>query len=145
MRELVQVVARYGLRLHGDYLPEGVRGYYSPSERRIYFDMRLTYNERRGTIGHELGHAHHGHDCSTEANERQADTFAARLLIHPDDYAEVARVNPDREHIADELRVPEDIVEAFEAHCIRRLGDKVYAEPKHGRARWSHPATDDLH
>lgn len=137
MRDLVQIVARYGLRLHGDYLPPNVRGYYSPTERRIYFDLRLTYNERRGTIGHELGHAHHGHDCSTDANERQADAFAARLLIHPDDYAEAARVNPDREHIADELCVPVDIVEAFETHCLARLGNKVYSSPKIGRSEWS--------
>lgn len=137
MRDLVQIVARYGLRLHGAHLPPNVRGYYSPAERRIYFDLRLTYNERRGTIGHELGHAHHGHDCSTDRNERQADAFAARLLIRPEDYAEAARMNPDREFIADELRVPVDIVEAFEAHCLTRLGDKVYASPKLGRAEWS--------
>lgn len=132
MRELVQLVGRYGLSLHASHLPDDVRGYYSPHERRIYFDLSLTPNERRATIAHELGHHHHGHDCSSPANERQADVYAATLLIHPDDYAQVARVVEGRAEIADELNVTEDIVEAFERHCIERIGDAVYTR-KHLR------------
>lgn len=126
MRKLVRIARRHGLSLHASRLPRDVRGYYSPHERRIYFDLSLTPNERRATIAHELGHHHHGHDCSTPANERQADVFAATLLIDPDEYVQVARVVKSRAEIADELDVTEDIVEVFELHCIERIGDTVY-------------------
>lgn len=138
MRELVRLVAQHGLELHAAHLPEGVRGYYSPSERRIYFDMSLTPNERRGSIGHELGHFHHKHDCSTPDNERQADVYAARLLIHPDDYVAAARHASSREEIADALGLPEDIVEVFETHCLTRIGDVLYSSRGARGGTWRH-------
>lgn len=136
MRELVRIVAREGLRLHAAHLGDDVRGLYSPAEKRIYFDLKLTYNERRSTIAHELGHHRYGHDCSSEKNERQADAYAARLLIHPDDYRDAVRVNPDREHVADELCVTLDVVEAYEAYCLSRLGEVVYDSAALGGSRW---------
>lgn len=140
MRDLVRLVAQYGLELHGSYLGEDERGFYSPTEQRIYFDMRLTYCERRTTIAHELGHFHHNHDCSTRANERQADAYAARLLIDPHEYAALERINPDQHFLADELDVTVDIIFAYEEHCLTRVRGTTYARPKLGSGQWRYRA-----
>lgn len=140
MRELIHLAARHGLSIHASRLDDDVRGYYSPSERRIYFDLSLTPNERRATIAHELGHHHHGHDCSTDAAERQADVYAALVLIHPDEYAAVARHTRDREAIADELGVTADVIEAYEDHCLARIGDAVYSTKRVRGRLWRHSA-----
>lgn len=133
MRELIRLVSSFGLTLHGARLNPGIRGLYVAEEGRVYFDLALTPNERRATVAHELGHFHYGHECSTTANERQADGYAARLLIRAEDYAAVARVNSDRAHVADELGVTVDIVEAYESQVLSRIGEGVYSD---GRRVW---------
>lgn len=48
----------------------------------IFYDERIKSRERiNWTIAHELGHIILGHTDSSEANESQADMFAASLLI----------------------------------------------------------------
>ena len=48
----------------------------------IFYDERVKSRERiNWTIAHELGHIILGHTDSSEANEHQADMFAASLLI----------------------------------------------------------------
>lgn len=84
MRQLLRIAASQETRVHVSHLPENVLGYWSPDERRIYYDMRLTPNKARVTIAHELGHAHYGHRGDSARNEREADKFAASLLIDPE-------------------------------------------------------------
>lgn len=135
MLELIRFAASQGIELHASHLEEDVLGYWSPDERRIYFDMQLTPDERRVTIAHELGHAHYGHRCDSMRNERQADMYAANLLIDPAVYAAAEDVNPDQHHIAEELGVTVELIEFFEAHCLTRLSGVTYANARHGIAR----------
>lgn len=127
MRELVRFAASQGIELHASHLPEDVLGYYSPDESRIYFDLQLTPSEQRVTIAHELGHAHHNHRCDSTRNERQADMYAARLLIDPAVYADIEANNSCQDDIADEMGVTAELIEFFEQHCLTRLDGVTYA------------------
>ncbi|CAN7263340.1 ImmA/IrrE family metallo-endopeptidase [Microbacterium foliorum] len=138
MLELVRFAAAQGIELHAAHLDEDVLGYWSPDEGRIYFDLQLTPDERDTTIAHELGHVHYGHRCDTERNERQADTFAASLLIDPRAYAQAEATNPDTHHIAEELGVTVELVEFFETNCLTRLHGVTYAHARHGSRQWAH-------
>lgn len=57
----------------------------------VVLNHRHHVNAQREALAHEMGHAHHGHDWSREhdvaRDERQADQYAARLLITVNDYA----------------------------------------------------------
>jgi len=57
----------------------------------VYVNHGRTDLRQRVTLAHEMGHWHHGHDWSRDHNvahdERQADQYAARLLIGADAYA----------------------------------------------------------
>lgn len=111
---------------------------YSPDEDRIYFDARLTPSERRSVVAHELGHAHYGHRCDTAVTERQADRYAARLLIDPARYAELERVNPDHHYIAEELGVTVDVVYTYESECLTRVRGITYAHSRLGIGQWAY-------
>ncbi|WBT08817.1 ImmA/IrrE family metallo-endopeptidase [Corynebacterium sp. SCR221107] len=69
---------------------------------------------RRCAIAHELGHADAGHDCSSPRAEREADEFAAKLLI---DYDEVERIAHESgwapSEICAELGVTPDLFEVW--------------------------------
>lgn len=53
----------------------------------VVVNHRKSTLTQRVTIAHEVGHHHHGHDWTrahdVERDERQADMYAARLLIDP--------------------------------------------------------------
>jgi len=142
MRHLIQLAARYGLRVHGAHLEGGKLGVYAPELGRIYFDLNLTYAERRSVIAHELGHHYHGHDDDSPANEAQADQFAASLLVDPEWYAELEQINPDAHWIADEMRVAPWVIEDFRRHCLKRMGNVTYARPRMGAWQWDHRAVN---
>lgn len=127
------------------HLPGDLLGCFLPEERTIYLDARLTPIERRSVLAHELGHVRHGHprtgrrsaqDVASE--ERQADRFAAFLLVDPEAYARLERIDPDPATIADELGVTRDIVDTFRTQCVTRLADASYAFPRMGRGQWSY-------
>lgn len=130
---LLRRAAEMGIRVHAAHLPDGILGLYSPEESRVYFDFALTPFERTTTIAHELGHAHFDHHCDSERNERQANTFAAELLIDPAEYAMFERISSDATYIADELGVTVDLVQHFREHCLQRLGVRTYSTRPHGR------------
>lgn len=74
---------------------------------------------QRMTLAHELGHAWHGHDWTRhhdrERDERQADLYAARLLICPVEYAAAERIvgcHPGA--LAKELGVTRRLVELWQ-------------------------------
>ncbi|MDY0828547.1 ImmA/IrrE family metallo-endopeptidase [Microbacterium sp. BG28] len=136
MRALLHLAAQQGLTVHAAHLEEGVLGMYSPDEARIYFDIKLTAFERRSVIAHELGHHHHGHTCDSEANERQADAYAARLLIDPERYAALCRVSMDHEFLAEEFGVTVDVIRSFEQHCLTPMRGVTYVHARLGAAQW---------
>lgn len=138
MKELLRMAAAAGLEVHAVEMPDGDLGYYAPDEGRIYFNLRCTPSESRCVIAHELGHHHYGHDCDSQANERQADAYAARLLIDPEKYAELERINPDLVFIADELRVTTEVVVDFRRYCLQRVGQVTYARPRMGNGQWAY-------
>lgn len=140
MRELLVKAAEYGLRVHGAHLNGERIGVYAPELGRIYFDLSLSMAERRSVIAHELGHHHYGHLCDSASNERQADMYAASLLVDPEWYAELEQINPDAAWIAEELNVAPWVVHDFRRYCLQRLEHVTYALPRMGRHQWAHKA-----
>lgn len=140
MKELLAMAARAGLEVHAVHMPAGDLGYYSAIERRIYFNLRCTPSERRSVLAHELGHHHYGHSCDSPANERQADKFAASLLIDPDDYAELERISHHAEWLAEELSVTVEVIHDYRRYCVRRMGAVTYSSPRMGIGQWAHRA-----
>lgn len=132
------MAAAAGLEVHAVAMPDGDLGYYAPDERRIYFNLRCTPSERRSVVAHELGHHHYGHDCDSPSNERQADAYAARLLVDPEWYAELEQISHDADWIADEMGVTVDVIADFRRYCVRRLEHVTYARPRLGRAQWAY-------
>jgi Zn-dependent peptidase ImmA (M78 family) len=82
----------------------------------VVLNYRHHINAQREALAHECGHWFHGHDWSREhdvaRDERQADQYAARLLISADDYAraeELCGTHPGA--LARELGVTRRLVE----------------------------------
>ncbi|WP_137843815.1 ImmA/IrrE family metallo-endopeptidase [Microbacterium sp. 2FI] len=139
MRQLLRVAAEYGVSVHFAHLDEDL-GCFVPDEQRVYLDLRLTPAQRRSVLAHELGHVHYGHHADSPLAERQADIYAARLLIDPAEYARLERINPDQHHIADELGVTIDVIYTFETNCLTRLRGVTYVHPRMGAAQWAYRA-----
>lgn len=140
MRELLQRAWAMGLEVHGSHIPRPKVGAYFPDLGRIYFDLDLTYAERRTVIAHELGHAHYGHTCDSDRNERQADRYAATLLVDPEWYSELERINTDAEWIADEMNVAPYVIVDYRRYCLQRVGDVTYTHSRMGLRQWAHRA-----
>lgn len=138
MRDLLRRAADEGLTVHACRLPPGMLGCYEPDAARIWFDLGLTPAERRSVIAHELGHHHYRHRESNPRNERDADRFAASMLIDPDAYAALEPIHPDAHTLADELQVTVKIIEAYRNLVLARVGDTTYAHPRMGRGQWDH-------
>lgn len=138
MRDLLARAADMGLEVHGAHIPRPRVGAYFRDLGRIYFDLDLTLPYRRTVIAHELGHAYYGHDCDSERNERQADKYAATLLINPEWYAELEQINPDAEWIADEMNVAPYAVVDYRRYCLQRIGNATYTRPRMGAGQWLH-------
>jgi Zn-dependent peptidase ImmA (M78 family) len=79
-------------------------------------DLRRTGFTIRMTMAHEIGHAHHDHQWTDDPTtwkrqEREADVFAAMLLISRDEYARAERIVGEHPGaIAKELAVTENHV-----------------------------------
>lgn len=85
----------------------------------IVLNPRKSALTQRVTLAHELGHAWHGHDWTRdhdrERDERQADLYAARLLIRPSDYAfaeQIVGCHPGA--LAKELGVTRRLIEIWQ-------------------------------
>jgi len=96
----------------------------------VILNYRHHLGTQRVTLAHELGHWHHGHDWTRDhdeaRDERQADQYAARLLISADAYADAeSQVGEHLGALARELGVTRRLVElrredfAREAHIFR--------------------------
>lgn len=118
-------------------LTDGLAGLTDTETREITLASGLTEPEARSTLAHELGHAHYGHGCSTPAFERRARTFAARVLIDPDKYARLERINPDVHWLAEEFTVTPRIVTDYEQFCLTRLEGVTYARARLGANQWT--------
>ena len=116
MNDLLGLAQRQGF--HVEFLPlGGPEGLLLPS-RIILIDSTLTGRRQREALAHELGHAHHGHahgiGHSSPALERQADLYAARLLISPVEYAAAEQLHSHPGAIAKELGVSQYLIELWQ-------------------------------
>lgn len=132
MRELLALAAQYGVGVHYWDLPERTRGLYDHEEKLIFLNLRLTYYERRSTLAHEIGHAHYGHECSYPRGEKQARAFASKLLIDPEEYARLERINPDPHWIAEEFSVTAEIIFDYERFHLTRVRGLTYSRARMG-------------
>ncbi len=138
MRELLTHAAHLGVSVHVAHLPSPYRGFYDHENGRVVYDFNLTPIARRSVVAHELGHVFHGHvGYGVRSQEDAADRYAARLLIHPAEYARLERIHHDVQWIADELGVEPDLVRTFQ-RCVTRLDGVTYARSVGGqfRFRW---------
>lgn len=94
-------------------MPDDWEGYFDSSDA-IVINSRMTEPYQREVLAHELGHAWHGHDWrhphDQERDERQADLYAARLLISPTEYALAEAICEHPAAIARELAISTDLV-----------------------------------
>ncbi|WP_435298493.1 ImmA/IrrE family metallo-endopeptidase [Timonella sp. A28] len=90
MDELITHAASIGCRVYYLPLPHTHYGYLATAHD-IVVNSRLPYDFQREVLAHELGHSRYGHDLRTRhdipKDERKADTYAAHLLITPQEYA----------------------------------------------------------
>lgn len=124
MQNLIDHAAAMGLRVKWRDL--GRRSGQVHSSGLILLNPRKTQFTQRITLAHEIGHAALRHDWTdahdVERDERDADTYAARLLISPADYAFAERIVGEHTGaLAQELGVSPRLVELWrEAHRNER-------------------------
>mgnify|MGYP002758470534 FL=1 len=105
----------------GLLLPGDLGGWF-PHARRILFAPGLGYRNRIHTMAHELGHAIHGHPAGHDPrHERQADDFAANLLIDPHAYIEAEAIYEGNERaIAHELGITLGLLQHWKTQYERK-------------------------
>lgn len=107
------------------HLPEW--GRYIPSRRTILLREGMTRRRMHSTLAHEIAHDHWRDQCSTEETEARSWRCAARMLIHPLDYALAERIDPSAGAIARELTVTTEVIHAYRelladhAHLIQGI------------------------
>lgn len=105
------------------------RGGFDPTTRTIRVQPGMSARTTRSVLAHELAHAALGHAPATspavrEQQERQADEWAARLLISPRAYAQAEELRgPHLASLAFELDVTIELVVAYQ----RRLQTELLA------------------
>jgi len=144
MRDLIHHASQMGVQVHYAHIEDDpeLLGYYSPSHKVIVIRLGLTAAQARWALAHECGHAYYDHRCAgmhrPDGAERQADAYAARLLIDPVEYARLEAINPDQHWLAEEFSVSVDAIFAYERHCLTRLRGVTYARSRMGIGQWDH-------
>lgn len=101
------------------------RGGFDPARQVIRLEPGMSVRTTRSVLAHELGHAALAHAPTTHPRtrvrqERQADAWAARLLITPQAYADAEAIRgPHPASLAFELDVTVELVTAYQA-LLRR-------------------------
>ncbi|MDK6259257.1 ImmA/IrrE family metallo-endopeptidase [Corynebacterium frankenforstense] len=101
---------------------EGAKGGWFPEYYLILLRDDLTHVKQVCTLAHELGHAVLGHRADVAGwwsarQERQADRWAAELLISPEDYATAeALYGPHAGALAAEFGVTVHMIQTWRSH-----------------------------
>lgn len=123
-----------GVRVVEDELPKGWLGAYHHQTKTITVVRGLCLADPvryRCVLGHELGHAHHGHTAADKTRgERLADAFAAALLVRLDDYLEALKHTPpdDCVELAARLGVLPWVVRAYQRSFNGGLFARVHGQ-----------------
>lgn len=117
---------------HGLHIVErrgATPGGFEPVTRTIRLDPGMSARTQRSVLAHEVGHALLGHRPTARPalrarQERQADEWAARLLISPRAYAEAEGIRgPHPASLAFEIGVTIELIQAFQR--LLRRGDPL--------------------
>lgn len=144
LRDLIRHAASLGVQVHFAPIEDDpeLLGYFLPASRRIVIRLGLTRPQGRWVLGHECGHAFYNHRClgagMRDRAERQANAYAARLLIDPVEYARLAEINHDPHWLADEFSVSVEGIRAYEEHCLTKLQGVTYSRARMGLGQWAH-------
>lgn len=137
MERLYNAAASMGVSVVERYLPGQQRGRYIHVKRRIILNARLQDRQKAHTLGHELGHAHHGHEHDDSPGsvigirqERKADEFAAQLLINSYDYEVTERMyGPHVPTLAIQLGVTAPMIYAWQSMQRRHRQERSQQWP----------------
>lgn len=88
-------------------------GLWFPEHGQILINDRLRAGQQRLVLAHELGHGALMHPDDRPKHEKQADQFAARNLICPDELADLYKWCPDEGRIVQELGVTTRLFRAY--------------------------------
>ncbi|MBO9555546.1 ImmA/IrrE family metallo-endopeptidase [Cellulomonas sp.] len=126
MDDLLNHAAGLGLRVQFRDLGR-VRNGEIHSSGLVVINDRRTVATQRITLAHECGHHVHGHDWTTrhdrDRDEREADTYAARLLISPEALAEAEALVGCRDSaLARELNVQAKHIALWRASYLKEVG-----------------------
>lgn len=88
-------------------------GRWFPEYGQILISDRLRARDQRLVLAHELGHGALMHPDDRPKHEKQADQFAARHLICPDELADLYGWCEDEQRIIAELGVTTRLFRAF--------------------------------
>ena len=120
-QKLLNEAQRQGVRIIYGNLPHPYRSLYRPSTELIIINRGLTLPQENEAIGHELGHHHRGHDCTTPTTEAQAWRWAAGFMVDPVPYARAEAINPHPAAIALELDLTTRIITEWQRHFGHQL------------------------
>lgn len=88
-------------------------GRWFPEYGEIIISDRLRARDQRLVLAHELGHGVLQHPDDRPKHEKQADQFAARNLICPEELADLYEWCPDERQIIAELGVTTNLFRAY--------------------------------
>lgn len=88
-------------------------GIWFPEYNEIIISDRLRARDQRLVLAHELGHGVLQHPDDRPKHEKQADQFAARNLICPEELADLYEWCPDERQIIAELGVTTNLFRAY--------------------------------
>jgi len=119
-QKLLREAQRAGVTIIYGKLPPPLRSFYRPAKNLIVLTRGLTERQEIEAIAHELGHAHHGHDCTNSRTEAQAWRWAANFTVEPRAYAIAEQINPHPAAIALELELTPRLITEWQKHIGRR-------------------------
>lgn len=137
MKQLLALAAQLGFAVHVWGLGEKLSGLCDQVDRCIYLNLGLTLAEQRSTLAHEIAHAYYGHDCTLPKYERQARRYAATLLVEPNEYARLERMNSDQHWLAEEFCVTPKIIHDYETMCLTSMRGLTYSRAQMGVGQWA--------
>lgn len=87
-----------------------------PDRNLLVVHNRLRAVHQRNALAHGVAHAALGHEDDRPKHEKQADKFAARNLIDPEELADLYKWCPDEQRVIAELGVTTRLFRAFVLH-----------------------------